>query len=687
MWVAVLVNFLMLAPQLSVAFLVLNSLLLIIFMQGFRYPILKSRRLVNVFTVVGALLLIILSKQLGLMLTMVNLLVFSHVMKLFEQNHQRDFYVFNLLSLMVLATAMIFHQSLWFFLLFMVLLIISLLPLLNYQRQTTSVGNQQRWPSFTGVKPYIGLLTKLLTVSIPLAIFLFFIFPRLQPFAAIPQAKMAKTGLSDSVNVGDISQLVQSNELAFQVEFASPRSSHQPLYWRALVMEHFDGSTWQSAEHSPRLRAIFRTKQHYLEYIESQEPQPLFTGNAINYQVFVQPNYQQFLFALDVARPQSTAIQRLADNTLIAPRPISQKFAYEVSSYPKLTMSPELSSLSNTVNLSLPEESNPRLRVLAKNLVEKYQNRPNSQALIIDEVLSKIRQDSFYYTLSPSLLTGDRLDQFFFDTQEGFCVHYASSFTFLMRAAGIPARLVTGYLGGDYHEQGNFYSIYQKDAHAWAEVWLPEKGWTRVDPTAAVSPERVEQGIDAALAQEQSLLNPGFLANARWLDPVTLLRIQAAFELIDYQWTKYIVGFSSKKQSKLLQQLFGEQQYWKVALAVALTLAIIFAVFYLIITLNQEKKTVSVQEKYYRRLQQLIKKEALPTSLQGELDSPSMTVRRYCVLLSLHFSPLEEQLEQFYTTYEALQYQPLTLTQSNEKKAQLLANVKQIAELLKGVRY
>ena len=347
-------------------------------------------------------------------------------------------------------------------------------------------------------------------------------------------------------------------------------------------------------------------------------------------------------------------------------------------------MSPELSSLSNTVNLSLPEESNPRLRALAKNLVEKYQNRPNSQALIIDEVLSKIRQDSYYYTLSPSLLIGDRLDQFFFDTQEGFCVHYASSFTFLMRAAGIPARLVTGYLGGDYHEQGNFYSIYQKDAHAWAEVWLPEKGWTRVDPTAAVSPERVEHGIDAALAQEQSLLNPGFLANAGWLDRVTLLRIQAAFELIDYQWTKYIVGFSSKKQSKLLQQLFGEQQYWKVALAVALTLAIIFAVFYLIITLKQEKKTVSAQEKYYRRLQQLIKKEALPASLQGELDSPSMTVRRYCVLLSQHFSPLERQLEQFYTTYEALQYQPLTLTQSNEKKAQLLANVKQIAELLKG---
>ncbi|QOL25385.1 DUF3488 domain-containing transglutaminase family protein [Thalassotalea sp. LPB0316] len=673
--VIVLANLLVLASQLSPWFVVINVSLIAIYYLGISRPRLRARRLVFGFTITGALILIALSQQLGLMLTMVNLLAFSHVMKLFEQNHPRDFYTFNLLSLVILATAMIFHQSLWYFLLFLVLLVLNLLPLVFYDKYQR--GNQQQSPiSLLKLRQFSPLLGKALLLSMPLAICLFFIFPRLQPFAAIPQAKIAKTGLSEQVSVGDISQLVQSNELAFQVEFSGSSTVNFPLYWRALVMEYFDGVTWQGAEHSPKLSGIFASKQQYLAYLASQTQPVDFQGESLTYQVYVQPSYQPYLFALDVAKSRSSNVTKLADQTLIADKPVSQKLAYQVQSYPELTIDRQLPELSRAVNLMLPDNSNPRLQNYADSLVAQFRQQQNAERLIIDTVLADIRNKAYFYTLNPPLISGDRLDQFFFDTKAGFCVHYASAFTFIMRSAGIPARLVTGYLGGEYHEQGRFYSIRQKDAHAWSEVWLEELGWTRVDPTAAVSPERIEQGIDAALVQEQALFNTGLFGRLGWLDGATLLRIRGAFELVDYQWTKYIVGFSQQRQSSLLQQLFGQGQQWKVALTVALVMASVFVGYFVLSQFHWRKPRVPTHVRCFHRLQ-----AHFANSQSNQVFQHShATVREYCRQLADKQPSSKNLLTEFYILFEAIDYQAISDIEVKQKKAQLLRVLKQITE-------
>ncbi|GLX84904.1 hypothetical protein tloyanaT_11560 [Thalassotalea loyana] len=674
-------NFAFLASQLSSWFVVLDVVILANYYFGFSRPKLRRKAVVFGFTLLGIITLIILSKPLGLMLTMVNLLVFSHVMKLYEQNIQRDFYTFNLLSFIVVATAMLFYQSLWFFILLLLLLILSLIPLLLFNKYQTSVQQNNEVVSFDLVKAHTVLLSKMVLISIPLAIFLFFIFPRLQPFAAIPQVKMAKTGLSDEVSVGDIGQLVRSDELAFQVEFEEGITPKAPMYWRALVMEYFDGVTWQSAEKNPKFSNIFRNKDRYLSFVESRTENIVYIGESINYQVYVRPSYQQFLFALDVAQPKSSGVSLLADRTIISEKPISQKFAYEVTSYPNLKIDSELPDLVSAINLAIPSETNPNLQAYAQTIVNKYQGQSNQQQMVIDDILTTFREQPYYYTLNPPILTGDRLDQFFFESKAGFCVHYASTFTFLMRAAGIPARMVTGYLGGEYHEQGQFFSIRQKDAHAWTEVWLENRGWVRIDPTAAVSPERIEQGIDAALLQEQGFLNQGFFNNVNWLNGTLLLRIRGTFELIDYQWTKYIVGFSSKKQSRLLRQLFGDKQYWKVGLAIAGVLTILFLFFYLFTQVNWRSPKKPLHVVYYERLQKYMKRQVFLADYHNELEQPDITVRAYCQRISAIEPRYKLVLHGFLSAFEAIQYQPLTEQQRDKKNAQLLQLLKQITEL------
>ncbi|MFD2166889.1 transglutaminase family protein [Thalassotalea euphylliae] len=219
----------------------------------------------------------------------------------------------------------------------------------------------------------------------------------------------------------------------------------------------------------------------------------------------------------------------------------------------------------------LPEDSNPRLTELGQELGQRFAEPQQ----IIDFVLSEYRNQLFYYTLQPPLLSNNSLDQFYFNTKQGFCEHYASTFAFIMRAAGIPSRLVAGYLGGQYNEQGNYYSVYQSDAHAWVEVWLPERGWVTVDPTSAVSPERVSNSMADILRRERISL-AGAFSWASFTSSDFMLELRMQIEAIDYQWNRLVVGFSLEKQYQLLTKLFGHGHFWKGMLIIVCVMALTF---------------------------------------------------------------------------------------------------------------
>lgn len=522
-----------------------------------------SRSLLIFIALSGCVLLATTSLQLGLLLAMVHLLCFAYALKSFELNSRKDFYQIYLLGLFVLSASLIFQQSLYFSFLVVVIFVanISLLA----------------W-GFVSHMPYQKVFVdngKLLLQSLPLAIVLFLFFPKLSPLWQVPVSASAKTGLSDTVTVGDVAELALSNELAFRVSFDDKAPAYHQLYWRTLVMENFDGKNW-------------RSKPLPHKQISTSQPRTLFSTSGmslidqvISYQVIAPPSYQHWLFALDVAVSNANNVILLADYSLYSRKKISKNTSYRVNSYIGASMDKMLSSSIYQENLVTIPYANPKLIEEGKRLRIHY---PDNEKLIA-AVLQKFNVEEYRYTLKPPRLSSNALDEFYFETKAGFCEHYATTFTYLMRAAGIPARLVTGYLGGEYNPQGNYYSIYQRDAHAWAEVWLKDKGWQRIDPTAAVNPERVEKGFNESLQQEQSLLSDQFIDFYQLKQMSWLANINYQLDALDYKWTRWVVGYSLQKQFNLLNNLLSYWHQFKGSLFatflfIILTLIIIGMYFY-----------------------------------------------------------------------------------------------------------
>ncbi len=524
----------------------------------------KARRfMVILLAITGCAIIAINGRQLGLLSAMLHLLSLSYALKTLELNSRKDFYQFIVLGLFICAGAFLFQQSLGFSVMVALAVIINFAVLLQYFSINT--------PYHINVKQS----TKMLLQSLPLAIVLFVVFPRLEPFWQVPMAKSATTGLSDNVAPGDIANLAKSNELAFRVNFIGDIPAYPQRYWRALVMDEYTGKQWQ--------RSRDKKLSDWLDIRNNQSFSPTVSGPAFDYQVIAEPSFKRWLFALDVAKLSHenrsvSSINMRPDYSLQNKNIISKAISYDVSSFYTTAMDVNLNPLIRHRTLNYPKGSNPKLEQEGQRLKQAFKN---PQA-IIKNVLARFSEQAYYYTLKPPLLQNNSLDQFYFSTKAGFCAHYASAFTFLMRAAGIPARMVTGYMGGEYNPDGNYFSIYQSDAHAWSEVWLEGKGWQRIDPTAAVDPLRVEQGFSESLSAEQNSLNNEYfnLRSYKSFQLLNTLRLKLA--TIDYQWTLWVVGYSSKKQFDLLSSWFGRMTSWKTGLIMAISLIfVMFMLWYL----------------------------------------------------------------------------------------------------------
>lgn len=374
------------------------------------------------------------------------------------------------------------------------------------------------------------LAGRALLLAVPLALLLFMFFPRLPgAFWAIPRNDLALTGLSDTMTPGSIGQLATSYDPAFRVRFASAVPPPQERYWRGPVLHEFDGQTWRRS--APELRA--HIPREYL-------------GPAYRYQVQLEASLQRWWFALDT--PASAPDARVVlnnDDQLVGAEPLNEPVRFEAVSYTISRATLPLDSAARREDTALPPRRNPRTRALAQELL----TRAGSDAALVQAALDYLRAGGFVYSLEPERLGADAIDDFLFRTRVGFCGHYASAFVALMRAAGVPAHVVTGYLGAEWIPYGSYLLVRQSDAHAWAEVWLSGRGWTRVDPTAVVAPERLQRGIIDLLPQELS-------ARARLLHASPwLTQLLQRWDAANAWWTSHVVKFDYETQLDLLERL------------------------------------------------------------------------------------------------------------------------------------
>ena len=409
----------------------------------------------------------------------------------------------------------------------------------------------RRGPAIFAPHPFRTTGAMLLKAA-PVALVLFLLFPRVEgSFWGAPSAERALTGLTDEMSPGDISDLTQNDVVAFRVRFAGDAPPPAQRYWRGPVLSQFDGYTWSRGEGPPFPRSR-------VDHV----------GTPVDYTVTLEPTGQQMLFALDMVEDWTPglAIQSW-DYGLRTRRPIHAVLQYDARSYPRYVAGESLALTLRRATLRLPTSRNPRSAELARSL----RARAGSDAAYVQAVLGLFREQAFYYTLTPPGLARDSVDDFLFNTRQGFCGHFASAFTNLMRAAGIPARVVAGYQGGDWNPVGGYLIVRQSHAHAWSEVWLPGAGWRRVDPTAAVAPERIERGLEGSFARSE-LLPDAFARGSPFL-----WRARMFWDNLNAEWNDWVVQFDRATQESLLVNLGFDDPDWR-AFAAALGIGLALAV-------------------------------------------------------------------------------------------------------------
>jgi len=393
---------------------------------------------------------------------------------------------------------------------------------------------------------------KLLAQALPLMLVLFFLFPRVAgPLWALPQdARAGLSGLSDTMTPGNISKLIQSEATAFRVEFEGDIPAYQWLYFRGPVLWAFDGRSWRMPEFSPAAP---------LDYPRAERP--------VKYTVTLEPHGKHWLFALDVPGTLPPGVSARHDLQLRSVRPIDSRLRYEMTSYLDYRFGEKLPRGFREFALAFDERRNPRTLALGRQWAAE---NPEPRR-VIGRALQYFNTQ-FTYTLEPPLLeSDDPYDEFLFDKKRGFCEHYAGSFALLMRAAGIPSRVVTGYQGGEINPLNRELIVRQADAHAWVEVWLENEGWIRIDPTSAVSPDRIDNGINAALGPIGVI--PSIIAADRL---GILANLRFAWDALNSQWNQWVLGYNVDRQRQFLSRFGLDAVDW-VKLAIWLA-AVSFAV-------------------------------------------------------------------------------------------------------------
>jgi transglutaminase-like putative cysteine protease len=464
-------------------------------------------------------------------------------LKLLETERARDARVAIGFAGFVLMSALLFTQSLLFTVGVSLILILLLAALVSLQPAPGDARHRLR------TELRIGAI--LLACGLPMAAAGFMLVPRLSTplWGGKDRSSEGHTGLSDSMEPGALTELLIDDSPAFRVRFDAATPPPQQRYFRAIVLSDFDGTRWSRGRHG--------------DFVRTEEAER--DGMPVDYVITLEPTDRRWLPTLDLPFVAPSGARFSADRELIADDVVSQPREYRVRSSSRYTFAPTLSPQERSRALALPAGFDPKTRALAGGWRAEHPDDLDVVRAALD-----LFHASFRYTLHPELLGRDSIDDFLFSTREGFCEHYASAFVVLMRSAGIPARVVTGYQGGWWNESGGYLLVHNSDAHAWAEVWIASRGWVRVDPTAAVSPARIELG--AAAANDAS----------GWVQSAWVRAFRNHFDRINGWWTQAVIRFDALRQRGLLTP-FGVGSANQGDLLVALSLAL--AVVLLLATL------------------------------------------------------------------------------------------------------
>lgn len=508
--------------------------------------------------------------------SIIALLVLVFTCKLLEMRARRDTFVVVCLCFFLMMTGLLWSQSMTTAALMLAAVLVLLTAHLSFQYGDGAPAMRYR----------LKLVIKIVITAAPLTLMLFFLFPRIQGplWGTNMPDPSSRSGMSDTMAPGNITKLALSEEVAFRARFNGAVPPPSALYWRGLVMTHYDGRTWRRAP------------------TESGSLSPLVgKGQRIGYQVMLEPSNQHWLYALDMptmlpALPGNAAFM-MDQREIITSHPLAERVQYDMISVLDYALESPLSPQARAAALDLPPGFNPRTLALAAQL---RQQLPDAQAQV-NAVLAMIHDQPFRYTLMPPMLGRDAVDDFLFESQSGFCEHYASAFVVLMRALGIPARVVNGYMGGQYNPIGDFLTVRDAEAHAWTEVWMEGRGWVRIDPTTAVAPERVERRGGSGMAQSG-------LRHLRDFSLVSTIRLR--MDAMTDSWNRWVLHYTPKRQANLLRTLGLDKINWLQA-GMVLSSGIALILMSLFLSQRRKKRINDPVERLYQQFCEKMRKAGM----------------------------------------------------------------------------
>ncbi len=558
----------------------------------------------------------------------VALLVLFLGLKLMELRARRDAFIVIFLCFFLLLASFFRSQSPWVALAAGVALLALLAAMLTLQfgRREARIGQR------------LKLVAVLVAQALPIAAALFVLFPRVSgPLWGLPEdAHGARTGLSETMSPGQISSLAASDEVAFRVQFPDGAPLPATMYWRGPTLGHFDGGTWR-----PIRRELGRAPRPQATFEEG--------GRLLRYRTTLEPHSRRWLFALDVPvelpRGKDLAVSIAPEFDVLAGDPVVARIRYDGVARLDARIGLNETRLSLQEWLQLPPGHARRTMEMAA----RWRAEEHDAERLVDRALAMFRDNAFRYTMSPPRLEGDPVDRFLFETRAGFCEHFSSAFVVLMRALDIPARVVTGYQGAEHNASDDYWIVRQADAHAWAEVWLEGRGWVRVDPTAAVAPERIERGsagFGATAATREGREGP---------TSELLRRVRLSLDAVAHGWNQWVLSYDRTRQQSLLSQ-FGLDSTDPRALAGALAGAVAIGLALVALATMRPRAPRDPVEHAYQRF-------------CGRLDgigaprAPDETASRYLHRIDRLLAPPEAALARdIVAAYNRLRYDPDTVT-------------------------
>ena len=541
-------------------------------------------------------------------------------LKFLELRSLRDYFLSLFLFYLVLLGAYLQEQSLLLGIWSLVVVVASLAALIHVtQPQGLALGARLRLAGLLVLK------------ALPLMLVVYLLFPRIQgTLWGLPTVTpSALTGLSEVMRPGSINDLSESTAPAFRVTFEGAMPPLRTLYWRGLVLTATDGRAW------------FRRAPELNEEVDAFQG----LGDPVSYTVTLEPSNKPWLPALDLPAEVPPGSRYQYGYVLEHAAPVRERLTYSTSSHTRYR-TPALKPEERELHLELPKTTSARVRALA----DSWQRENSSPLAVVQAALRHFRQENFVYTLKPPLLGQDPVDEFLFDTRRGFCEHYTAAFVTLMRAAGIPARAINGYLGGEVNAAGNYILVRQADAHAWAEVWTAESGWTRVDPTSAVAPERVELGSEALRRLAARGVAAGSLSTAAVLRAIELggweqaaLYTRLYWDITNFYWYRWVSDYGQRRQERFLERLGLGKLPWGAMLGALLVGIALLLTAYALWQWRPTRTRDPVLTQYLRFCRKLARAGLPRAPHEGALD-----YARRCMAVRTDLKPAVENITASY---------------------------------------